>query len=272
MIFPILNFWLQKKVMEKFTSNNFAFSDDVSLRLITISDLRRSIKFGLKGKDDDITDYACLASHVYGDKKDSLLQNGWHKLNETYGIICDDKETGLFLTLYERTKNNEKEYVCAFRGSKNALDWKNNIQQLLGLSSQYERAKEAAKILVKHIDKDKLTFVGHSQGGGEAALAAYETGCKAVTFNPSGLSLLTKIINKKSPFGGSVNIRSFIMISDVVNIVQQIVDTIPFLQIAADGDITYIFPKKAKGAWHLMDSFLLKFGIDPEKYKSNGHQ
>ena len=62
------------------------------------------------------------------------------------------------------------------------------------------------------------------------------------------------------------------MISDVVNIVQQIVDTIPFLQIAADGDITYIFPKKAKGAWHLMDSFLLKFGIDPEKYKSNGHQ
>ena len=81
MIFPILNFWLQKKVMEKFTSNNFAFSDDVSLRSITISDLRRSIKFGLKGKDDDITDYACLASHVYGDKKDSLLQNGWHKLN-----------------------------------------------------------------------------------------------------------------------------------------------------------------------------------------------
>ena len=68
--------------MEKFTSNNFAFSDDVSLRSITISDLTRSIKFGLKVKDEDILNYACLASHVYGDKKDSLLQNGWHKSNE----------------------------------------------------------------------------------------------------------------------------------------------------------------------------------------------
>jgi hypothetical protein len=258
--------------MEKFTSNNFAFSDDVSLRSITISDLTRSIKFGLKVKDEDILNYACLASHVYGDKKDSLLQNGWHKSNETYGIVCDDKETGMFLTLYERTKNNEKEYVCAFRGTKNALDWKNNIQQLLGFSPQYKRAKESAKLLVKYIEKDKLTFVGHSQGGGEAALAAYETGCKAVTFNPAGLSLLTKIINKKSPFGCSVNICSFIMISDVLNIVQQIAATVPLLQIAADGDITYMFPKKTKGAWHLMDSFLLKFGIDPEKYKSNGHQ
>lgn len=39
----------------------------------------------------------------------------------------------------------------------------------------------------------ELTFVGHSQGGGQAAAASMATGRKAITFNPASVSLCTKL-------------------------------------------------------------------------------
>ena len=39
----------------------------------------------------------------------------------------------------------------------------------------------------------EITFVGHSQGGGQAAAASMATGRKAITFNPASVSLCTKL-------------------------------------------------------------------------------
>ena len=44
-------------------------------------------------------------------------------------------------------------------------------------------------------DFDNLTFVGHFQGG-EAAFCAHVLGGKAITFNPAGMSIITKLINR----------------------------------------------------------------------------
>lgn len=129
-----------------------------------------------------------FASHVYRNNN-SRLPNGWKELT-----ILDDSETGLQSTLYKRI--GSKDYIYAFAGTQNLKDWQKNGKQIVGLSQQYKKALEYATKLYSDLDFDNLTFVGHSQGGGEAAYCAHVLGGKAITFNPAGMSIITKLINR----------------------------------------------------------------------------
>ena len=106
-------------------------------------------------------------------------------------ISFEDAKTGLMTMLFREVGTDR--YIYAFAGTRNGKDWKQNGQQLFGMSEQYKQALNNAKKL--HRLFPNISFTGHSQGGGEAALCAYNLGLEAVTFNPAGLRLLTKMIH-----------------------------------------------------------------------------
>ena len=68
-----------------------------------------------------------------------------------------------------------------------------DITQVFGMNPQYMQALEVAKKLNYVLRNYDLTFVGHSLGGGEAALAAMVTGRYAITYNPAGLSTISMV-------------------------------------------------------------------------------
>ncbi|MCQ2259392.1 MAG: hypothetical protein MJZ41_15610, partial [Bacteroidaceae bacterium] len=86
-----------------------------------------------------------------------------------------------------------------------------------------------------------LKFIGHSQGGGQAALASMVTGREAITFNSAAVSPDTKIAHGIDPnknFNGQI--KAFITESDIVNLAQDAFGA------PADGERYYI--KSSDGA------------------------
>jgi hypothetical protein len=101
----------------------------------------------------------------------------------------NDSVSGFNSTLYKDTVTGE--YTLAFRGteSKNwgdRNDWETDVVQEVGAGGkQYEETINLARALDKAMKANnaRLTFTGHSLGGGEATAAALATGRRAVTFN-----------------------------------------------------------------------------------------
>ena len=78
------------------------------------------------------------------------------------------------------------EIVVAFAGTETVKDWYHNLKQGVGAQShQYTMAASLARTAA--LSEEKITFTGHSLGGGMAHLASAVTDKEAVTFNPSGL-------------------------------------------------------------------------------------
>lgn len=204
--------------------------------------------------DKTLRNYALFACHVYRNNN-SRLPNGWKELT-----ILDDSETGLQSTLYKRI--GSKDYIYAFAGTQNLKDWQENGKQIVGLSQQYKKALEYATKLYSDLDFDNLTFVGHSQGGGEAAFCAHVLGGKAITFNPAGMSIITKLINRTSK-SNKADIDAYCYLTDTLSIVQELTSVIPFLGLKADGRIHLIYDKFPKemsiGEFHGMKGFLSYF-------------
>lgn len=204
--------------------------------------------------DKTLRNYALFASHVYRNNN-SRLPNGWKELT-----ILDDSETGLQSTLYKRI--GSKDYIYAFAGTQNLKDWQENGKQIVGLSQQYKKALEYATKLYSDLDFDNLTFVGHSQGGGEAAFCAHVLGGKAITFNPAGMSIITKLISRTSK-SNKADIDAYCYLTDTLSIVQELTSVIPFLGLKADGRIHLIYDKFPKemsiGEFHGMKGFLSYF-------------
>lgn len=77
--------------------------------------------------------------------------------------------------------------VIAFRGSQSKEDWKNDIQQGVGLKSEYyNRAIDIGQRVAR--SGVAVTFTGHSLGGGLASAAAVASGGRADTFNAAGIT------------------------------------------------------------------------------------
>lgn len=106
------------------------------------------------------------------------------------------------------------------------VDYIENIGQIFGETKQYSQAvKIAAKVnesLNKDNDKNMMTFIGHSLGGGQAAAASLKTGMPAITFNPAALSMKTKenlsITGQKGDVTNYVTIGKIIMSSEKLSI------------------------------------------------------
>jgi hypothetical protein len=89
--------------------------------------------------------------------------------------------------VYATGAGETTEYVVAFRGSSTGEDWRNNVQQALGLNSEsYAKALEIGRQVAR--SDENVTFTGHSLGGGLASAAAVASGREADTFNAAGLS------------------------------------------------------------------------------------
>lgn len=167
---------------------------------------------------------AYLADEVYSTEASHCRIEGWNICNDFPNIQFNDKTTGLVSRLFERLNAGKKEYIYATAGTnpKCIEDWKNNIQQLYGGAPQYQQALDNAKAIAEAAKTENATlfFVGHSLGGGIAINNALHTGCKAIVFNPAGVSDFTTkgivpLRNKEDD-----HIISFIATNDILNWLQ----------------------------------------------------
>ena len=183
------------------------------------------------GEEPTEEEAARMSAYVYGDLKVGLIGD-WKVSEEIIeGLKLIDDDSGFKSMLFERTVDGVKEYTYAFAGTDkwSLKDWENNILQIAGKSKQYKMAMKNADALIKGLEGKKLTFTGHSLGGGMAAACAYHTGGRALTFNPAGVSCLTIESNSRA------NIDAYIINRDELNIVQ---NTFLFAP-PADGKVNY---------------------------------
>ncbi len=149
--------------------------------------------------------YAKLASQAYSAFDNDAVKTGMWATYEDLpeGMIGQSFDTpnyevigtyaigSLDATLFEKM-DSSGEVVLAFRGTSpgSPFDWAEDIKQFKGISEQYETAIELAINLKKEYSY-KLSFTGHSLGGGLAQAAALATGLEAICFDAAGLSEAT---------------------------------------------------------------------------------
>ena len=225
------------------------------------------------GHEPTPAEAARIAAHVYGDKKDDILTGGWRVSKRNFGIKLTD-ETSLRSLVYERVVGGKvTEYVYATAGSVESKDWGENFKQPLGLSKQYEHAANNAKKLSKVLSRTELNYVGHSLGGGEAALNSLVTsndklkGRKAFTFNAAGVSDITKYSEGtwRTPFKSERKIEAYILRTDPLNKLQNNSPVMPDV----NGNRHYLWPKDFPSVYngHSIDNIIKNFGVNPDEYK-----
>lgn len=145
---------------------------------------------------------AAMAGYVYKDgniDRYSDIIEGWDvasqelkdKIKKMSGMIFEHYngyESELFVKM---DGNNIVGYVLAFAGTdpSSAADIGNDIVNWLNsYSAQYEMALNMAYKLHIYAGDTDVTFVGHSLGGGLAALASMNTGRTAITFNAASVA------------------------------------------------------------------------------------
>ncbi|NOT48508.1 MAG: DUF2974 domain-containing protein [Acidobacteria bacterium] len=121
------------------------------------------------------------------------------KVGETYKFpdgktwnvvdVKDDPSSGFRAIALKPTDPSDKRTIVAFAGTQNGIDWRNNIQQGLGLpSKQYRQAVDFANKW-KAIDGGNVRLTGHSLGGGLASYASMKTNLPATAVNAAPLAL-----------------------------------------------------------------------------------
>ena len=223
------------------------------------------VKFiDLDGCEPTIDEAAAIAAHVYGDKADNILIGDWQVSHLILELNYNNPASGFKSNLYERVVNGVvTEYVYATAGTQDGRDWIANVTQLTGLSYQYLKSGENAKAISAALSNMELNFVGHSLGGGEAALNSILTssesliGRKAFTFNAAGVSNATKFLvgGLSALIKPENEIIAYITITDPLNIIQNnnynfIGNNLPDV----NGIRHYMIPKCLNG--HSIDNFL----------------
>lgn len=221
-----------------------------------------------------------MAAHVYGDKKDDILIGGWKVSKRDFGknVVLNDEDSGFKSQIYERTIDGKTEYTYATAGTEDLTkDGVADVEQPLGMSSQYSLATKNATEISRQLGDTELTYTGHSLGGGLAALESNLTRRPAITFNAAGVGAATKFLNgmnnsdMKGWFGGFTAtfrteglINAYIMRTDPLNIAQDR----SLLMPNVNGKRHYVTPTSAGSVYngHSMDNMLKEFGINPKKY------
>ncbi|WEJ99469.1 MAG: LysM peptidoglycan-binding domain-containing protein [Candidatus Sphingomonas phytovorans] len=164
---------------------------DLDARRVGASSLSTKVKdgfFRFKGA----IDRALISTEVYFDRTiPEMLPKGYSRLSgaQVRSLGFDpsrltDTASGYFSALYVAPGEN---YIYANRGTDSGADWKSNALQSLGkVSPQYQRAIDNA-VDLRDTLQSKLSFTGHSLGGGLATAQALVTGLRATVFDPAGV-------------------------------------------------------------------------------------
>ncbi len=126
----------------------------------------------------DALELAKLADAVYVDE----VPEGWEVIRTT------THPSGYRSRLYRNKTTNE--YVLAFAGTDDLIDWIANVLQGGGYPSlQYQQALNEAEIVIRRYIPDgcRLRITGHSLGGGMGTAVALCHGLEAITYNPAGV-------------------------------------------------------------------------------------
>ena len=204
-----------------------------------------------EGKEPTDDEAARIAAHVYGDKEDDILTGGWRVSSRIFGI---SNEGGLKSQVYEKVNDNGDvtEYVYATAGTEpnDIDDWMADAAQVVGLSNQYHLSAVNARKISSQLGNEELNFVGHSLGGGEAALNSLLTfgdgkGRNAFTFNAAGVSVATKVREGgwKLAFKSEKSINAYITITDPLNNIQNRSMLLP----SVNGNRKYVLPNRING-------------------------
>ena len=153
----------------------------------------------IRGFEPTEAEAAMISKHVYGGTDASETQYNLKKSVWEVSHIFDDidlgsnSEKGFKSQFYERTINGKTEFCYAFAGTDDWQDVKDDYHQFIGETpEQYKKAVANAEVISialqdKYGENVDLTYVGHSLGGGLAAVASMATGHKAKTFNPAAI-------------------------------------------------------------------------------------
>ena len=216
------------------------------------------------GKQPTVKEAAAMAVHVYGDKNAAKVNLGnWQISNKDFGVSLTTSN-GLKSAIYEKIINGKvTEYAYVTCGSETLTDWSQNVAQMFGLSMEYCESAHNAKIISDKVGNDmELTFIGHSQGGGEAALNSLVTsdknskGRRAMTFNAAGVSDEMKFVagGLKTLVKSESKIDSYIMVTDPLNAAQNISPSniSPLLNKLphVNGNIHFVFPKNLNSMYN----------------------
>lgn len=211
-----------------------------------------------------------MAAHVYGDKTNGILIGGWQVSNSNFGIKMNT-ESGLQSQVYQRTVDGKTEYTYATAGTQDWTDAGQDVAQVVGLSKQYSESIGNAEKLSGILGNSELTFVGHSLGGGEAALNALVTNNNAIIFNAAGVSNITKAEagGLLLPLKSESKINAVVMLTNPLNAAQKSLG----LPVANGIRIT-IYPTDLKSVvnGHSMNNVLKNYNIDPNKYIKSARQ
>lgn len=216
--------------------------------------------FDLLGDTLSRNEALAISAHVYGNLPDKVLLGGWRVSTRDFGIV-KKTDDGFKSQVYERTKaDGSLEFTYATSGTDftELQDWKNNLEQGIGMaSSQYKTSIHNAELIKSKTNGLELTFTGHSLGGGEAAANAYATGMPAITFNAAGVSPLTVIINPK------IKIDAYIMITDPLNTLQNGVTELGKAMPDVNGTRNYVMPKTIPALYngHSIDNFYTSWNL-----------
>jgi RHS repeat-associated protein len=175
-------------------------------------------------KGPTVEEAADMAEHVYYTKsfeeaqKDKLL-GGW-QLEDVYQT--DSEKDSLRIGVYSRKGvDGIKEYALVNRGSRDftkweylKTDWKNNAQQLFGASKDMKDSIAFSRDFVKDNANARITFVGHSKGGAEAAANAVATNRNAILFNPATVNLKAYGLSSSKYTG---DMKAYIVKGEILN-------------------------------------------------------
>ena len=103
-------------------------------------------------------------------------------------------------------------------GIKNIKDWTNNIEQAIGMESEYyKKAIDIGKAI-----RGKTDISGHSLGGGMASAASMASGQSAWTFNAAGLNSGTVEKYGGKILGSANNIKAYRIDGELLTSLQEV--------------------------------------------------
>ena len=186
---------------------------------------------------------AALANHVYEGMENEQVRD-WTCIS-----ITVNKSNGLRYGIYSHKKDTgDIEYALVFAGTSDSKDWDTDKKQALGKlnewqlsesdlmeKSQYGEAVDASMSLLKDHKNQETTIVGHSLGGGLAAVGSMKTGIQCMTYNPAGLHINT-IKNLGLNHAPTEQIHNYVLFGEGVSILNKVMPN-----ISVPGKTSYCF-------------------------------